>query len=99
MVIWGPNLFIHNKVIIFYWYVVLEGVWAVSGMHVLLISVYAPQRDDCKRQLLDEISILIASLSGECVVMGDFNEVRDESERLGSQFKHIPTRTLNQFIN
>lgn len=79
-----PSIFNQNKVIISYWYVAVEGIWVVSRMDMLLISVYDPQRDDCKRKLWDEISILIASFSGECVVMGDFNEVRDESERFGS---------------
>ncbi|KAL7607317.1 hypothetical protein Lser_V15G19901 [Lactuca serriola] len=30
--------------------------------------------------------------------MGDFNEVRNESDRFGSQFNHIHVRTFNQFI-
>lgn len=99
LVVWDPNIFIYNKVTISDWYVAVEGVWAVFSMDVLLISVYAPQKDDCKIQLWDEISLLIASFSGECVLMGDFNEVRTESERFGSQFQHVPARFFNQFID
>lgn len=80
------------------WYVVVEGIWVVSKMDVLLISIYAPQSVDSKRKLWDEIYTLISSFSGECVVMGDFNEVRYEYERFGSQFLHIPARIFNQFI-
>nr|KAJ0208379.1 hypothetical protein LSAT_V11C500277190 [Lactuca sativa] len=45
--------------------------------------VYALQGANDKRQLWDQISRIITSFLGECIIMGDFNEVQDESERLG----------------
>nr|KAJ0197333.1 hypothetical protein LSAT_V11C700368880 [Lactuca sativa] len=66
---------------------------------MLLISGYAPQGAESKRQLWGEISQLIASFLGECVVMGNFNEVRDESKRLGSPLYPNPARNFNQFID
>lgn len=41
---------------------------------------------------------MIISFSGECIIMGDFNVIRDESETLGSQFNLMTTSLFNQFI-
>ncbi|CAI9294636.1 unnamed protein product [Lactuca saligna] len=76
----------------------VEGVWVSSGVEVVFVSVYAPQGTDSKRQLWGEIGQLMNSCSGEFVLMGDFNEVRDESECMGSQFHPASTRIFNQFI-
>ena len=51
-----------------------------------MISVYAPQSITDKRSLWSYITSLITRWNGECMVMGDFNEVRNEGERLGSIF-------------
>ena len=42
---------------------------------------------------------MINSIYGECITIGDFNVVRDESERLGSQFNLATTSLFNQFID
>lgn len=34
-----------------------------------------------------------------CVLMGNFNEVREKSERMGSQFHQDTTRNFNHFID
>lgn len=42
---------------------------------------------------------MIVSSPIECVLIEDFNEVRDESERMGSQFYLTSTRSFNQLID
>ncbi|GJZ65844.1 RNA-directed DNA polymerase, eukaryota, partial [Tanacetum coccineum] len=50
---------------------------------------------DCVSNFL---SLLISRWDGECLVMGDFNEVRCEEERLGTVFNVIGENAFNDFI-
>ncbi|GJY82327.1 RNA-directed DNA polymerase, eukaryota [Tanacetum coccineum] len=50
-------------------------------------------------KLWDYIRLLIDRWEGECVIMGDFNEVRSEHERFGSVFNVQGTNAFNNFIS
>nr|GEW23609.1 RNA-directed DNA polymerase, eukaryota [Tanacetum cinerariifolium] len=52
-----------------------------------------------KRMLWNYISLLLSRWAGECVVIGDFNEVRTESERFGSVFNAQGASAFNDFIS
>nr|GEV19749.1 RNA-directed DNA polymerase, eukaryota [Tanacetum cinerariifolium] len=68
-------------------------------MQLLIISVYAPQSYASKRQLWDFIVSLINKWNGECMVMGDFNEVRCKEDRWGFTFHAQGARSFNSFIS
>nr|GEY59397.1 putative RNA-directed DNA polymerase, eukaryota, reverse transcriptase zinc-binding domain protein [Tanacetum cinerariifolium] len=68
-------------------------------MQLLVISVYAPQSFTSKRLLWDFITSLINQWNGECLVMGDFNEVRCKEDRWGSTFHAQGARLFNSFIS
>nr|GEV01965.1 RNA-directed DNA polymerase, eukaryota [Tanacetum cinerariifolium]GEV02301.1 RNA-directed DNA polymerase, eukaryota [Tanacetum cinerariifolium] len=51
-----------------------------------------------KRTLWNYFSSLIRRWDGECIVMGDFNEVRCEEERLGTVFNIQGANAFNDFI-
>lgn len=86
LAIWDVDLISQNRISIHDGFVVIEAVWVRSGLLVNFIVVYAPQGISNKRLLWNDIYNFISNSMGECIVMGDFNEVRDESERLGSNF-------------
>nr|GFA64265.1 retrotransposon protein, putative, Ty1-copia subclass [Tanacetum cinerariifolium] len=67
-------------------FVALYGMWIPKKIQILIISIYAPQSLAAKRQLWDYIASLISQWRGECIVLGDFNEVRCKEERWGSTF-------------
>nr|GEW95706.1 hypothetical protein [Tanacetum cinerariifolium] len=48
---------------------------------------------------IERIIGLISRWSGDSIVFGDFNEVRCEEERFGSQFNHSTAREFNFFIS
>ena len=97
-IIWNPDLFCKSRVVIHQYYVLLEASWVLTGRPITFITVYAPQDAAEKRQLWSSLLQLVESCPGDCVLMGDFNEVRDESERLGTHLQTTPTRFFNQFI-
>ncbi|GJR94726.1 RNA-directed DNA polymerase, eukaryota, partial [Tanacetum coccineum] len=70
-----------------------------SNTKILFVVIYAPQSQSLKRSLWEYISSLIARWNGESIVMGDFNEVRFEEERFGSNFNKSSARAFNQFIS
>ncbi|GJX89264.1 RNA-directed DNA polymerase, eukaryota [Tanacetum coccineum] len=63
-----------------------------------LSGVYAPQALSEKRTLWNFLSFLISRWDCECLVMGDFNEVRCEEERLGTVFNVLGANAFNDFI-
>ncbi|GJW53638.1 RNA-directed DNA polymerase, eukaryota [Tanacetum coccineum] len=80
-------------------FVALYGMWIPKKIQILIISIYAPQPFAAKRQLWDYITSLISQWRGDCIVLGDFNEVRCKEERWGSTFHAQGARLFNSFIS
>ncbi|GJU30003.1 RNA-directed DNA polymerase, eukaryota [Tanacetum coccineum] len=80
------------------YFVMVRGVWVPSGKSLLIISIYAPQELSEKRMLWDYLRLAICNWDGDVVTMGDFNEVRDCSERFGSVFNKQVAKFFNDFI-
>nr|GEV59598.1 RNA-directed DNA polymerase, eukaryota [Tanacetum cinerariifolium] len=78
--------------------VMVRGVWVPSGKSLLIISIYAPQELSEKRMLWDYLRLTICNWDGDVVAIGDFNEVRDRSERFGSVFNKQGAKVFNDFI-
>nr|GFC55463.1 RNA-directed DNA polymerase, eukaryota [Tanacetum cinerariifolium] len=51
-----------------------------------------------KRTLWSYLSSLINRWNGECILLGEFNEVRRKEERWGSTFNVYGARDFNQFV-
>nr|GEU61792.1 RNA-directed DNA polymerase, eukaryota [Tanacetum cinerariifolium] len=78
------------------YFVTLMGTWALNSFKLLIISVYAPQELNERRELWDTF---IDWWEGDTVIMGDFNEVRLEHERVGSTFNRQGAIAFNNFIS
>nr|GEX88861.1 hypothetical protein [Tanacetum cinerariifolium] len=72
--------------------------WAPTSSKLLIISVYAPQELNERRNLWDYLRTFINRWEGDTVIMGDFNEVRSEHERFGSTFNRQVAIAFNNFI-
>ncbi|GKA34947.1 RNA-directed DNA polymerase, eukaryota [Tanacetum coccineum] len=97
--VWDPRYFKKNNVTVLDYFIMIRGIWVPSGKNLLIISVYAPQELSDKKMLWDYLSLAISNWKGEVVVMGDFNEVRTNSERFGSVFNVQGATTFNMFIS
>ncbi|GKE32597.1 putative RNA-directed DNA polymerase, eukaryota, reverse transcriptase zinc-binding domain protein, partial [Tanacetum coccineum] len=67
-------------------------------MHCYMINVYAPQEDRKKEALWQSILEFINCNPNHFIIFGDFNVVRNESERIGSLFNSSSASAFNQFI-
>lgn len=83
--IWDPDCISKKKITLSNHFIAVEAIWVRTNMEVMFISVYAPQDAISKRMLWDRLHQMISLFHGECILMGEFNVVRDESERMGSQ--------------
>ncbi|XP_021979161.1 uncharacterized protein LOC110875270 [Helianthus annuus] len=96
--LWCPAVFrcdnlIHNR-----YFIVVSGNMFRSGCRVNLINVYAPNDAASRRAVWVEILGIRNSLQGLWIIMGDFNEVRNASERMNSEFIESNAEAFNQFI-
>nr|GEW67144.1 RNA-directed DNA polymerase, eukaryota [Tanacetum cinerariifolium] len=81
------------------YFVALMGTWAPTSYKLLIISVYAPQELNERRDLWDYLRTFIDRWEGDTVIMGDFNEVRLEHERFGSTFNRQGAIAFYNFIS
>ncbi|GJU17261.1 RNA-directed DNA polymerase, eukaryota [Tanacetum coccineum] len=96
---WDPNVFHKEHHSISDNFVALYGTWNPTKAKILVISIYAPQAITEKRSLWNYITSLITRWDGECIVMGDFNEVRSVEERMGSVYNAHGANVFNDFIS
>ncbi|GJX96249.1 RNA-directed DNA polymerase, eukaryota, partial [Tanacetum coccineum] len=75
------------------------GTWVPSSTKLLIILIYAPQDLKDRKMLWEFLCHLIDSWDGECILLGDFNEVRFIHERHGSLFNSQGADAFNNFIN
>ncbi|GJW92168.1 RNA-directed DNA polymerase, eukaryota [Tanacetum coccineum] len=96
---WDPNLFHKDNSTVSDSFVALRGTWIPSTTKILIITVYAPQDLNEKRMLWEFLGHLIDTWDGECVLLGDFNEVRSINERFGTLFNPHGAKSFNDFIS
>nr|GEY43063.1 RNA-directed DNA polymerase, eukaryota, reverse transcriptase zinc-binding domain protein [Tanacetum cinerariifolium] len=96
--VWDPNMFKKTNSIVSDYFVMVRGDWMPNGKKLLIISVYAPQELSKKKMLWDYLSLVMSKWEGEVVIMGDFNEVRNNSKMFGTLFNRHGTDVFNRFI-
>lgn len=63
---------------------VVNGVWGADGTECTVINIYAPCFLKEKMQFWDRLHIVLLNCSDNCIcVVGDFNSIRREGERVG----------------
>ncbi|PWA75817.1 RNA-directed DNA polymerase, eukaryota, Nucleotide-binding alpha-beta plait domain protein [Artemisia annua] len=78
---------------------VVHGIIKSNGMKVGMVNVYAPQKIDDKRVVWKELERIIRQDSSLWIVGGDFNCVRDRSERKSSKFDAVSSNEFNDFLD
>nr|GEW64643.1 DNA polymerase zeta processivity subunit [Tanacetum cinerariifolium] len=96
---WDSNVFHKEQHIISDNFIALYGTWNPNKAKLLMISIYAPQSATGKRSLWSYITSLITHWNGDCMVMGDFNEVRCMEDRMGPVFNVQGANEFNNFIS
>ncbi|GKA79907.1 putative RNA-directed DNA polymerase [Tanacetum coccineum] len=77
----------------------LLGTWRNLEVPCLLVVVYAPQDHHEKQILWNNLSQLIANYNNFSILLGDFNEVIFQSDRIGIVFDSGSASKFNNFIH
>ncbi|PWA66146.1 RNA-directed DNA polymerase, eukaryota [Artemisia annua] len=96
---WDTGIFVKSSIQCGEHYVVVDGKLLGVNQRCVVINIYAPQELSARSRLWYEIKQIIRSKDGFFIVFGDFNEVREESERCGSVFDPHGVALFNEFIN
>lgn len=97
--VWDPTYFIRSGVFKNRRYLIITGNIKATGERVNIFNIYAPNDPGERRFLWNELLEKRWLCSGLCVMVGDFNEVRDATERLNSEFVSSHADAFNRFIN
>jgi len=83
--IWNNDSFLVDRKVVGRGFILLEGLWIKDNKRVSIINVYAPCDLQRKRQQWDEIlQLKTTSQAGLWCVLGDFNSIRHQDERVSS---------------
>ena len=96
--IWDPNYFSSTTSMDGDGFVAIIGNWIDLDENCLLIVVYAPQELSRKEKLWRDLISIINKHNMLTIVLGDFNEVRTASERMGRLFDAKGALIFNKFI-
>ncbi|KAJ0878041.1 putative Endonuclease/exonuclease/phosphatase superfamily [Helianthus annuus] len=95
---WDPSLFEASSFVKKINFLIVSGKIKGSGLILNVVNVYAPQSVSAKKDVWSELSLFLEDLPGMWVVGGDFNAVRDPSERRNSRFNNACATNFNSFI-
>ncbi|XP_022001105.1 uncharacterized protein LOC110898605 [Helianthus annuus] len=97
--IWDPKRFSVSRVIKNRFFLCIRGVSNDDGKEFSVVNVYAPQKLRDKRLSWAELDGIIVQDNAFWVVAGDFNCVRDRTERRNSKFNALVSNKFNDFID
>ncbi|XP_071699063.1 uncharacterized protein [Rutidosis leptorrhynchoides] len=99
LLIWDKKMFEATDVIKIDRVVGKRGVLKNNGLILIVLNIYGPHEDSKKETLWDSLSNLLSRKDDEIWVLGgDFNEVRNQDERLNCEFIEYRARRFNSFI-
>ncbi|XP_071729001.1 uncharacterized protein [Rutidosis leptorrhynchoides] len=82
LLIWDSNVFEPIDVHKVDRVIGIRGKWKSSGIEINILNVYGPHDDNSKQKLCNNLTVMMKDGIEPWVICGDFNEVRDQSERL-----------------
>ncbi|XP_071708573.1 uncharacterized protein [Rutidosis leptorrhynchoides] len=98
LLIWDSNVFEPIDVHKVDRVIGIRGKWKSSGIEINILNVYGPHDDNSKQKLWDNLTVMMKDGIEPWVICGDFNEVRDQSERLNCEFVESRAKRFNNFI-
>ncbi|XP_022014110.1 uncharacterized protein LOC110913595 [Helianthus annuus] len=97
--VWDLGMFSKQRVVKHDSFLLTSGTLAGSNMYINIVNVYAPCDFMRRRSLWEDLKLIKESSSeGVWIMADDFNEVREEQERLNSRFDNQGAMIFNNFI-
>ncbi|XP_071697524.1 uncharacterized protein [Rutidosis leptorrhynchoides] len=77
----------------------IRGNWCGSGNESIIVNVYGPHKDVDTRLMRESLEKLMCCVDTAWVLCGDFNEVREEEDRMNCTFHHARANCFNDCIS
>ncbi|XP_071693068.1 uncharacterized protein [Rutidosis leptorrhynchoides] len=97
--LWDPNVFLKDQIWCGDNYVIIKGKWTRAVGTFFIINIYGPQDHGEKIRLWNFLATFKENHEGYYIIFGDFNEVREEADRFGTQYNSLGAHHFNSFIN
>ena len=72
--------------------------WHGVNETIALVNIYGPQGSRQKEELWSELLNIMNSIEAVWILLGDFNAIRSQDERLGTIFVERDAKAFNEFI-
>ncbi|XP_071687322.1 uncharacterized protein [Rutidosis leptorrhynchoides] len=95
---WDPNAFVKSNIWCDPNFLIVKGLWVRENIVTFMINVYAPQPLSDKIVLWNKLANFMENHTGDYILFGDWNSVRREDERCGSEFLQQDADCFNNFI-
>ena len=96
--LWSEKAFKMERKVSGRGFILLEGVWIQEAQKVHILNIYSPCDITNKRLLWDSIRQLKnLSHGGLWCILGDFNNIRNPSERLGVCQRGVIDKNVSEF--
>ncbi|XP_071718200.1 uncharacterized protein [Rutidosis leptorrhynchoides] len=99
LLFWDKNDFLAEQVHKDEFYIAVKGKWRGRDEPLIIVNVYGPHDDANKQKLWASLKNFVGQYDVAWVLCGDFNEVREESERQSCVFMEKRAKWFNEFIN
>lgn len=96
--IWSEKSFALERKVIGNDFIMLVGKWIKEAQQVFIVNIYSPCDIQSKRMLWDSVKQLKTPTPGGLwCILGDFNSIRDPTERLGVSQRGLADSSSREF--
>ncbi|XP_071687435.1 uncharacterized protein [Rutidosis leptorrhynchoides] len=99
LIIWDTDQFDASDTIVFDCVLGVHGVWKATNSPVNFLNIHGPHDDAGKVRLWESLSKILGVEDEAWILCGDFNEVREEVDRLNCEFIEYLAKRFNDFIS
>ncbi|XP_021986412.1 uncharacterized protein LOC110882783 [Helianthus annuus] len=96
--VWDPKVFFKQSVIKHDSFLVVSGRLVGSDVRINVANIYASRDFSKRRALWEDLRRVKEGSNGVWIMVGDFNEVREEGDRMLSRFDSFGASLFNMFI-
>ncbi|GKB86158.1 RNA-directed DNA polymerase, eukaryota, partial [Tanacetum coccineum] len=98
LLVWDTNIFSASQSVGDERFIAVKGSWKGRDGDLILANVYGPHPSNEKGVLWSRLEGLIQQNNCAWCVFGDFNEVRNQDDRMNTQFHTKDSDEFNEFI-
>lgn len=99
MCIWNKNVFNKQFVIKNRYYMVVSGIIKGSNQFINIVNIHGPRNLQDRRVIWEELVGVKEAGQGMWLMIGDFNAVRFQEDRLNTGFDQGCANALNNFVS